>query len=517
MFERLLCCLFCASAMSALSAADKILPPQAMPGAINHLEVPYLDGVRLTGDDRYRKDHQLTVDIHIPRDGKAKHPCIISVHGGGFGGGDKNGKPSLFMTGGVKAGFVMVDANYILNPKTLPPQVYYDIRDLVRFLRINAEKYQIDPDAIGLAGFSAGGWLNTGAWFLNGDYISTEMRNGMRYDDYLGLKKKNRLKGPKSPFEKKRERQVGAAYHFLRNPEPHYPDVSASVQALSQDFAYYGDIRAVVCEVPAVNSWCGLGKGGKPRAQQGYIADKDIYFSTSQVTPEKYWGKGVHVPNFETEALLFDNTTKVQLWERVLEFFTRSLVTDRRVPNPEIHPGMRVIDAATPVRLLTTSPDIVVHYTTDGSKPDTSSPTYSGPFNVEPGTTVKAIAVRGDERASQVVQGTFWKGTPPPKVSAPDVDELPPAAVGKPYRVQFEADGTAAYWYLGGEFCNTKDGKGLNGLSLDEKGVLSGAPKNGGRYWLQVHVARERLGIATLRNYRLVIAGRGRGTAAGVG
>lgn len=490
-------------------AADKPPPaPRAAKGAINHLELYYLDGVRLVGDDGFRKDHQLAIDVHMPKDGAGQHPCIVTVHGGGFGGGDKNGFCNDFHAQGVKAGFVMVNPNYVLNPKFLPPQVIYDIRDLVRYLRVNANRFKIDPDAIGLVGFSAGGWLISAGWFPNGDYVAASLAGGIPYQDYVAQKRKGLLRGPKNEFDRNSGREELAAFHFLRSPQPHYPDVSASVQALSADFTYYGQIRKTVAELPAFNAWCGLGKDGKPRSQPGFDAKTDTFVSMSQVTPEKYWGKGVHVPKLTTEAMAYDNTTKVELGERILEFFTRQLVSERRCPNPEIQPGMRIIDGPTPVRIVPTSPGIEVYYTTDSSKPTKQSTRYTAPFTVSPGTTVKAIAAKGDLPLSQVVTATFYQGTPPPIVVAPDVEELPPATVGKPYQVEFKAsDPDAGYWYLGGEFRNTSDGKGMNGLQIDDKGVLSGTPTSGGRFWLQVQVARERLGIATLRNYRLVIAG----------
>ena len=48
-----------------------------------------------------------------------------------------------------------------------------------------------------------------------------------------------------------------------------------------------------------------------------------------------------------------------------------------------------------------------IYYTTDGSTPTTSSPTYSAPFNVPSGTTVKAFAAKTGWVSSNVVEDTY--------------------------------------------------------------------------------------------------------------
>ena len=50
-------------------------------------------------------------------------------------------------------------ASYRLAPDHKFPKAIHDVKAAVRFLRANAEKYQIDPDRIGVVGGSAGGHL----------------------------------------------------------------------------------------------------------------------------------------------------------------------------------------------------------------------------------------------------------------------------------------------------------------------------------------------------------------------
>ena len=44
--------------------------------------------------------------------------------------------------------------------------------------------------------------------------------------------------------------------------------------------------------------------------------------------------------------------------------------------------------------ILTSAEDVIIHYTIDGSTPTTSSTLYTDIFQVESGTTIKAIGVK---------------------------------------------------------------------------------------------------------------------------
>jgi uncharacterized protein (TIGR02145 family) len=70
----------------------------------------------------------------------------------------------------------------------------------------------------------------------------------------------------------------------------------------------------------------------------------------------------------------------------------------------------------TPYDLITlscTTSDAVIHYTTDGSTPTTSSTTYSAPFEAVAGTIIKMLATKGSNLSDQsnVVSGTFVSDT----------------------------------------------------------------------------------------------------------
>ncbi len=107
-------------------------------------------------------DIPLLLDIYIPETPIATPmPAIIWIHGGSFKYGDKSKDPKSKdpMLRSIKTlaehGFFAVSINY-----RFPfPVAVEDSKCAVRWLRANAEKYNIDSNRIGIWGGSAGGQL----------------------------------------------------------------------------------------------------------------------------------------------------------------------------------------------------------------------------------------------------------------------------------------------------------------------------------------------------------------------
>ena len=98
------------------------------------------------------------LDLYLPTTEEALRPAIVFIHGGGWSGGDKGGwaKQAEEM---AKLGYVAISINYRLAPKHKYPAAVIDSQGAVRWLKINSEKYRIDPERIGSMGDSAGGHL----------------------------------------------------------------------------------------------------------------------------------------------------------------------------------------------------------------------------------------------------------------------------------------------------------------------------------------------------------------------
>jgi acetyl esterase/lipase len=99
-----------------------------------------------------------TLTAYRPECDKANGAAVIVCPGGGYGGlAPHEGKPvaEWLNTLGV-TGFVL---KYRLGPKYHHPVMMQDVNRAIRTIRVRAESWKIDPNRIGVLGFSAGGHL----------------------------------------------------------------------------------------------------------------------------------------------------------------------------------------------------------------------------------------------------------------------------------------------------------------------------------------------------------------------
>ena len=100
----------------------------------------------------------LQLNLAHPKAGSGLRPAVLCIHGGGFRAGKREGWDKRCQQL-AEQGFVAATASYRLAPKYPFPAAIHDVKSAVRWLRANAEKYQIDPERIGVVGDSAGGHL----------------------------------------------------------------------------------------------------------------------------------------------------------------------------------------------------------------------------------------------------------------------------------------------------------------------------------------------------------------------
>ncbi|HEX8373398.1 MAG TPA: alpha/beta hydrolase [Chthoniobacterales bacterium] len=96
------------------------------------------------------------LDLYLPAATKGRHPLIIWIHGGGWAQGSKEHTPAAAI---IAQGYAVASINYRLSQHATFPAQIQDCKAAVRWLRANAEKYQINPDRIGVWGTSAGAHL----------------------------------------------------------------------------------------------------------------------------------------------------------------------------------------------------------------------------------------------------------------------------------------------------------------------------------------------------------------------
>ena len=95
------------------------------------------------------------LDLYVPPSGELL-PLIIWIHGGAFRLGNKaEDVPLDYLT----AGFAVASINYRLSHHAIFPAQIEDVKGAVRWLRVNAATYGLDPSRFGVWGPSAGGHL----------------------------------------------------------------------------------------------------------------------------------------------------------------------------------------------------------------------------------------------------------------------------------------------------------------------------------------------------------------------
>jgi acetyl esterase/lipase len=103
-------------------------------------------------------------------------PVVIWVHGNGWSSGqrcDDAGICQLY----ARHGFFALTIDYRLSPHATFPAQIEDVKAAIRWVRASAATYALDPERIGIAGFSAGGHLAALAG-LTGDLPTLEGNSG---------------------------------------------------------------------------------------------------------------------------------------------------------------------------------------------------------------------------------------------------------------------------------------------------------------------------------------------------
>src|SRR5881409_1586147 len=100
----------------------------------------------------------LRLDIYKPTDSSSKRMALIHLHGGGFVRGSKDTLADR-VEPSVALGYVAIPIQYRLASEVKWPAQIEDVKAAIRWTRANAARLGVDPDRIGVVGYSAGGHL----------------------------------------------------------------------------------------------------------------------------------------------------------------------------------------------------------------------------------------------------------------------------------------------------------------------------------------------------------------------
>lgn len=138
-------------AISIITAApaDEVKPVTVRPGILGYKDLDY------GGNGNKRQ----MLDLYVPADSKEPLPVVAWFHGGGWQVGDKSDVSCMDLPRYISSGYAVVSVNYRFSTQAVFPAQIEDCKAAIRFLRANADKYNLDAGHIGVWGISAGGHL----------------------------------------------------------------------------------------------------------------------------------------------------------------------------------------------------------------------------------------------------------------------------------------------------------------------------------------------------------------------
>ncbi len=112
---------------------------------------------------------------------KKKRPAMVVFPGGGYGfTSDREAEP--IASAYFAEGYNCFTLRYICGPKAAVSNPLYDAAAAIAHVRMNADKYDIDPDRIAVIGFSAGGHL---AGFISTQWHRADIAEKLGIDNEL--------------------------------------------------------------------------------------------------------------------------------------------------------------------------------------------------------------------------------------------------------------------------------------------------------------------------------------------
>lgn len=113
--------------------------------------------------------HKLHAIDFWQADGEGPRPLLVHIHGGGWTGGDKKVKPSVYQPF-LDKGISYASINYRLTGEVPLPAPVHDAARAIQFIRSKSDEWNIDKTRIALTGGSAGAC--TSMWLLLHDDLA---------------------------------------------------------------------------------------------------------------------------------------------------------------------------------------------------------------------------------------------------------------------------------------------------------------------------------------------------------
>lgn len=102
----------------------------------------------------------LTFDVFTPKENAKGVGVLFMVSGGWYSGWTPPEKAQPMFAPLTGKGFTVFAVRHGSSPKYGIPDAVNDVRRAVRYIRLNADKFGVDPERLGVYGMSAGGHLS---------------------------------------------------------------------------------------------------------------------------------------------------------------------------------------------------------------------------------------------------------------------------------------------------------------------------------------------------------------------
>lgn len=131
------------------------------------IKFPFLEIVKEQNDDDVIKIKDLvykkleTRSLHLDafyKKQNTKLPAVILIHGGGWKSGNKS-QMQIMAQAIASKGYSCFAIEYRLSPEAKYPAAIFDVKTAIKFIKANAEKFNVDPSRIAVLGCSSGGQM----------------------------------------------------------------------------------------------------------------------------------------------------------------------------------------------------------------------------------------------------------------------------------------------------------------------------------------------------------------------
>lgn len=245
------------------------------------------------------------LDLYIPTSGAGPFPVVVMIHGGGFMFGDKaDGAGLTGVDQLLAAGYAVASINYRLSGEAQYPAQIHDTKASVRFLRANAEKYNLNPERFGAWGASAGGNLvsllgtTCGVAELEGDWGNADQSSCVQaVVDWFGP----------IDFLKMQEQFAGTSCSSTTNDasSPESKLVGAAIQTVPEKVALTNPMNYITADAAPFFIENGTADCNIPPIQNKNLADAlGAVIGADKVTYVSLEGAGHGGSQFETEENL---------------------------------------------------------------------------------------------------------------------------------------------------------------------------------------------------------------------